>query len=414
MSGCKTPLWALALSALLISILQGTPPVAAQAAAVDCGASAAPDGCADGDQQGESWLPDRLVGHPCGLTIEPVYTGEVFSNTRGGLSTNDATRYQALLDLGIEFDLAEMQTPVPGRFYVLAQNTHGRGITADYVGDTQVVSNLDSFKNITRVSEYWWEFDCLDDAVTVRLGKQDINTEFFVIGLAGDFIQSTFGLSPSTAFPTYPDPSMAAVALVQVTDSWRIKAGIWDAFAPGGGWGFSGNDSILAIGELERTYALAGGTLPGAFAVGAVYESAGVIEGDPVSPVHEYILQFEQLIYRECVCEDDEIQGLGIFAGYYPRFPGSQIVDQSIGDSFVAGLIYTGLFPGRDGDVLGAGYACTELFQGGTNQETVFELFYKAEITPRIRIQPDLQYIATPSGIHRDALAVGLRFQVTL
>ena len=325
MFGCKTPLWALALSALLISILPPTPPVAAQAAAVDWGASAAPDRCADGARQGESWLPNRLVGHPCGLTIEPVYCGEAFSNARGGLSTNDATRYQALLDLGIELDLAEMQTPLSGRFYVLAQNTHGHGITADSVGDTQVVSNIDSFKNITRVSEYWWEFGWLDDAVTVRLGKQDINTEFFVIDLAGDFIQSTFGLSPSTAFPTYPDPSMAAVVLVQIADSWRIKAGIWDAFAPGGGWGFSGNDSILAIGELERTYALAGGILPGVFARGAVYESAGVIEGDPVSPVHAYIFQFEQLIYRECVCDDDEIQGLGIFAGYYLCSPAHRL-----------------------------------------------------------------------------------------
>lgn len=404
----------LVLAALLISILQRTPPVAAQAAPGDWGASVAPGSCVDGDRQGESWLQDGLVDHPCAFTIEPVYYGELFSNTRGGLSTNDATQYQALLDLGIEFDLAEIQTPLPGRFYVLAQNTHGRGITTDFVGDTQVVSNIDSFKNITRVSEYWWEFGWLDDAVTVRLGKQDINTEFFVIDLAGDFIQSTFGLSPSTAFPTYPDPSMAAVVLVQVADSWRIKAGIWDAFAPGGGWGFSGNDSMLAIGELERTYALAGGTLPGVFAVGAVYESAGVIEGEPVSPVHEYIFQFEQLIYRECACDDDEIQGLGIFAGYYPRFPGSQMIAEAIGDSFVAGLIYTGLFPCRDSDVLGAGYAWTELYQGGTNQEAVFELFYKAEMTPRVSIQPDLQYIVTPSGIHRDALAVGVRFQVTL
>ncbi|MCU0982766.1 MAG: carbohydrate porin [Pirellulaceae bacterium] len=142
--------------------------------------------------------------------------------------------------------------------------------------------------------------------------------------------------------------------------------------------------------------------------------SAGAIEGDPVSPVHEYILQFAQLIYRECVCEDDEIQGLGIFAGYHPRFPSAQIIDKSIGGSLVAGLIYTSLFPCRDGDVCGAGYAWTELYQGGTNQETVFELFYKAEITPRICAHPDLQYIATPSGVHRDALAGGLRFQVAL
>lgn len=411
MPGCKSPLWVLAIVG--ISVLQRIAPVETQAAAEDGDEFVALDACAGDDSRGEPWLLDCLMGRHGGFTIEPVYYGEVFSNTRGGLSTNDATQYQALLDLDIEFDFEAMHTPMPGKFSILAQDTHGSGITEDFVGDTQVVSNIDSFQNITRVSEYWWEFDCLEEALTVRLGKQDINTEFLVIDLAADFIQSTFGLSPSTAFPTYPDPSMAAVALVQVTDTWRLKAGIWDAFARGG-WGFSGNDSVLVIGELERTLALAGGTLPGAFAVGAVYESAGVIEGVPVSPVHEYILQVEQLIYREGVCEDDAIQGLGIFVGYYPRFPGTQIIDESIGSSFVAGLVYTGLFPRRDGDVLGAGYAWTELFRGGTNQETVFELFYKAEITPRISIQPDLQYIATPSGVHRDALAVGVRFQVAL
>ena len=63
---------------------------------------------------------------------------------------------------------------------------------------------------------------------------------------------------------------------------------------------------------------------------------------------------------------------------------------------------------------MGAGVVWAKLYQGGTNQETAFEFFYRAEVTPRISIQPDLQYIATPSGIHRDALAVGVRFQVTL
>ncbi|MHB8969324.1 MAG: carbohydrate porin [Pirellulaceae bacterium] len=49
-----------------------------------------------------------------------------------------------------------------------------------------------------------------------------------------------------------------------------------------------------------------------------------------------------------------------------------------------------------------------------TNHETVFEFVYKAAITPRIGLQPDLQYIVSPSGIHRDALAVGVRLQVVL
>lgn len=89
------------------------------------------------------------------------------------------------------------------------------------------------------------------------------------MSLAEDFIQSTYGLSPSTAFPTYPDQSMGIVELTQFNDVWRLKTGLWDAFSSGGNWGFSGNDSRLLIGELEWIYALRDGTLPGAIAEGA-------------------------------------------------------------------------------------------------------------------------------------------------
>ena len=169
---------------------------------------------------------------------------------------------------------------------------------------------------------------------------------------------------------------------------------------------------MVAIGELECSWDLGEGALPGVFAIGAVYESAGIIEGDAVSPVQEYIVQLEQLVYREGHGDDDAIQGLGVFAGYYPRFPGSQITPKSIGDSCVAGATYTGLIPSRDHDVLGTGLSWVELFQGGTNHENVVEVFYKAQITSSVRVQPDLQYVGTPSGIYRDALVAGIRFQV--
>ena len=163
----------------------------------------------------------------------------------------------------------------------------------------------------------------LSEAVTVRLGKQDINDEFLHINLAADFIQSSFGLSPSTAFPTYPDQSMGAVALLQLSESWRLKAGAWDSFATGGGWGISSNDSVLAVGELERTYALADDTLPGTFALGAVFEPAIEIEGDRISPVQEYYFQIEQLIYREGISDDGvRIPGTGRLRWLLPAFPG--------------------------------------------------------------------------------------------
>jgi porin len=102
----------------------------------------------------------------------------VFTNARGGISTKDATQYFGLLDLLLTIDFERLRSPVPGKFVMLAQNTHGRGLTEDFVGDTQVLSNIDSFKNIMQVGEYWWESGWLDGQVTIRLGKQDFNTEF--------------------------------------------------------------------------------------------------------------------------------------------------------------------------------------------------------------------------------------------
>jgi hypothetical protein len=68
---------------------------------------------------------------------------------------------------------------------------------------------------------------CLfDDQVVVRLGKQDLNTEFLVTDLAGDYIQSSFGLSPSAGFPSYPAPSSAKWMLTGV----NILAGVIAAF----------------------------------------------------------------------------------------------------------------------------------------------------------------------------------------
>ena len=133
-----------------------------------------------------------------------------------------------------------------------------------------------------------------------------------------------------------------------------------------------------------------------------------------MSSVHEYLFQIEQTIYREHPDDAGNRQGVAVFAGYYPRFPGDQIVDESIGDSYIAGVVVRGLYPGRDDDVIGIGVAHSELYRGGTNQETVTEVFYKAELNSRLSLQPDLQYIASPSGILRDSLAVGLRFQITL
>jgi porin len=357
-------------------------------------------------------LLDRLVRHHDGLSIKPAYCGEVLSNTRGGLSTNDATRYQALFDLAVELDFEEMRSDLPGKFFLLAQNTHGRGITDDFLGDAQVVSNIDSGGNIMRVSEYWWEFGLLDEVIKVRFGKQDVNTEFLFLDSAEDFVHSSFGLTPALTLPTYPDPSMGAVVLAQLTDSWQLKLGAWNALSFGGGWGISG-ETLFMVAELEHNYAVFDGTLPGTLALGAGYLSDGEVLGMPLDASSGVLVQIEQTVWRESVCDDDVPQELAVFFSYVPRFFGARVINESIGDSYVGGIVYRGLIPHRDDDVVGAGVAWAQLFRGGTNQETVIEFFYKAQITSRISIQPELQYVASPSGIYRDALVAGLRMQIS-
>jgi porin len=382
-------------------------------AAAVFGDSEAPDLVTTADRATAAHWISQLRDPGSSISVAPEYYGECFTNTRGGISTKDATRYQALLDLPIAFDFEKMRLPIPGKFFLLAQNTHGRGLTEDFVGDSLVLSDIDSFDNIAQVSEYWWQFGLFDDNMTFRLGKQDLNTEFVYIDLAVDFIQSSFELTPSAGLPSFPHPSMAGLVLMQLKDSLQLKVGVWDALANGGSWGFSGNDTVVVISELEYKYALREGQLPGAIALGAAYASEGEISGAPFGSTCGYAVQFEQVVYREST-GGANLQGFGIFAAYYPRFEDPPIAPKSIGDNFVAGLVYTGLIPKRDWDVVGAGVARAELFQGGTNEETVVELFYKAQLTPRVSLQPDLQYIATPSGIHRDALVAGVRFQVVL
>lgn len=207
---------------------------------------------------------------------------------------------------------------------------------------------------------------------------------------------------------------MAAVALLQLGPSLQFKVGVWDALAARGSWGFSGQDTVLVTGELEYAYTLLDGALPGRIAVGAGYLSEGEVLGETFGAVHGYSLQVEQTVFREGDGSAEDIQTLGIFAAFYPRFPSEPVLSDAIGDTWAAGLVCTGLLPGRDKDAIGAGVVWAQLFQGGTDRETAIEVFYKAAITHRVSLQPDLQYIVTPSGLHPDAIVAGVRLQVNL
>lgn len=356
-----------------------------------------------------SWFEDDN-----GVAFKPVYYGEVFTNAHGGIATKNSTHYEGLLNLSLSLDFEKMKLPIPGQAFVLAQNTHGRSLTADNVGETQIISNINSLGNITQISELWWEFGLFENRITLRIGKQDLNTEFLMMDTAVDFINSAFGLSPSAGLPSFPAPSPAAMLQADLSPAVGFKLGVWDAFRTDGDRAFSENGSLLLIGELEYRYTTPNRNLPGIITVGMTHETPGVLPAGTIPESFGYYIQYEQLLFREANSTESKPQGLSVFAQHFPTDVNGYSPFPRIPEDALAGVTYTGLIRGRDEDVAGAGVGWVHLDQGGTDEEVMVELFYKVKVNSTLIIQPDIQYINTPSGIHDDAFVVGVRVQLNL
>jgi len=332
------------------------------------------------DDDGQSEEPPGLLGYRLhgrgGLSVEYVYTGEVFSNMRGGLNTTDATEYRGNFDLVITANLDEMGFAPGGALFLYGQNGHGQGITDRHVGDYQVLSNIDA-RDFMQMSEYWWERSLWDGLVRVRLGKRDCNEDFAAVDLAAHFINSSFGLHPTIPMPTFPDPSMAATVFFKVTDWLWFDAGVWDGVPDGRNWGFSGTGVTFSVYEFRAAYDL-WDSLHGECHAAIWYHSGRWDDLAPGSTatftgnrgIHAAA---EQMIFKELPSEEEEAdeddgQGLGVF-GQYSWAP----EDRNEAHQYIG-----------------------------------------ARLSPWTMVQPDLQYIASPNGNGRDAFAFGLRFELIL
>jgi porin len=371
---------------------------------------------ATGDWGGaRPWLDEH------GVIFELTYTGEVFSKLRGGIDADSATEYRGNLDLTASFDTERLGLWRGGSLFFYFQNGHGRGLT-EYVGETQLISNLDAH-DFTQVSEYWLEQRLLGGRVRIKLGKQDANIDFAALDYGGDFIHSSFGPIPTVPMPSFPDPALGAAVFLDPADWMTLGAGVYDGAPDGGSSGF---DTALddkgggfGIAELTlRTSLVGDASNSGAYRIGVWYHSDDVeeITGAPAPEIfsdnHGVYLAFDQLLFAERV-DSEEGQGLAGFA-QFGWAPGDR---NELARYFGGGLIYTGALPDRDADVVGLSVAHVRFSErvkqlDGRAHETAVELFYKAQLTPWLSLQPDLQFIANPGGQEKDAVAVGLRFAV--
>ena len=357
------------------------------------------------------WWGARSAWEEHGLTSDLVYTAEFFANTDGGMETGE--EYRGDFSVTLELDTSAAGWWENGTFFVHLQEQHGKGVTDDYVGDFQVLSNIDA-DDYAQISEIWYRHILFDDLLWIKLGKMEANEDFAFVDFGGEFINSSAGFSPTIPLVTYPDQDWGAVLGVEPVDWFSMNMGAYQGRPDGGRSIGDTLDNLygpLVLVEPAFHYSLV--DQPGHFRVGGWWngDEFEKFDGSDANENYGWYLTWDQEIWKEN--PDDECeQGIGLFGQY-----GWGDEDRNEAEHYIGGGIqWTGALPSRDDDVVGLGVFHVEFSdEAGFDEdgETAFELFYGARVAGWLCIKPDLQYIANPGGTDNDdAFAVGVRCEI--
>ncbi|MCF8231998.1 MAG: carbohydrate porin [Bacteroidales bacterium] len=366
---------------------------------------------------------ELLQAQTKGNSINVSLTHDAVGNLSGGIKTGQAQL--GLINLDFSLSTRSMNLWENGTFRIHVQNTYGQKPTESLFGDIQVLSNIEN-GTYTYLYQFWYQHRLGD--FTLLAGKHDLNEVFFTSRLAGEYINSSFGIMPVASLNVpvsiFPRTTLGLVGSYEFDSGTFLKGAIYNG-RPGkithSNFGLDLNlnaeNGMFYIAEFEFHGQI--GTKPGIYKAGGFHHS-GEFPQTPVSQQTRngsgglYVI-VDQMIVGESF---EERHGLGALlqAGYSPSKTG-------LNDFYVAyGLNYWGLITPKD--KLGAALAyasCHNALVGEGNHdyqecETAIELTYKYPFTRHLTVQPDLQYIIHPGmrAAHDNALAGLVRINWSL
>ncbi|WP_166652393.1 carbohydrate porin [Enterovirga rhinocerotis] len=123
-----------------------------------------------------------------GFSFDVIYTGEVLGNVKGGLRRGSL--YGGKLEANFAGDL-EKALGLPGlSFYVNAFQIHQtRGINRNLVGNLNTISAIEALPS-TRLSEAWLEQRLFGGLASIRFGQLAADTEFTIANYSLPFMSS--------------------------------------------------------------------------------------------------------------------------------------------------------------------------------------------------------------------------------
>jgi porin len=445
---------------LLLAVVIGVPAAAWAQAAVWLGPN---DACSPDTLLGD-WTGMRpfMAAHGVGYGLQNQT--ELWGNFAGGRERGAAA--DGLLTASLCVDLDKALSWKGATLFASGLQIYGPEPTQELVGALQMVSSIEGAYS-TKLYDLWFEQSLFDGKLLVRFGQEGADEEMMAAGLAGLYLNSSFGYPAILAIdlpsggPNYP----LAVPFFRLDYSPTPEISLLGAVytdnpAPPGtgdpelrdrhGTAFRLNDHDLAFTELWYSPGfLASQGLPGTYKLGVWYATGPFDDvaratdglslanpasnGIPVEHFGDYAVYgiINQLLWHKPATE---AQGIGYFLQVM-HVPD----DRNLSDWFIeGGLNWKGPFPGRSHDQAGiavtyAGIGAaarqlsrTAVFYSGLGTpyaqgEPIIEATYRLRLTPWFKIQPDLQYVISPgAGIPtpqnpaplKNAFVAGVRFTI--
>ncbi|WP_196760722.1 carbohydrate porin, partial [Novacetimonas hansenii] len=132
-----------------------------------------------------------------GVTFNLQDVEELWGNTTGGApSANDVgsgsgtgPSYDAVTAPTLTVDLEKLFGLKGGLFNVSALQTRGRSISQDHLYNYNPISGFEADRS-TRLFELWYQQSFLNGKLDVKIGQQDLDTEFLISDYGSLYLNS--------------------------------------------------------------------------------------------------------------------------------------------------------------------------------------------------------------------------------
>ncbi len=406
-------------AAFLVAILAQPTPASEPPPAAD-----PPTAWTDLDRLTGDWGGARTALEERGLTIGAEYTAEFTSVLSGGVNTRGSFRDLLTIDATLDTEAAFGLPGGTAFIQYLTVDADDGGSTD--AGDIQLFSNLENDRSIDAIYELWYEQSLANGRLRLKLGKFDANSDFHAIDYAGSFAHSSAGFSPTiVGFPSYPNSATGLAIALRPTESIEFSYGFFDGASgpdairtgtsgPATFFSDDRSDDYFHIFEASLDWAGEETLGRGRLTLGATYHTGRFdrFEGGTETGALSVYAIVEQSILRR---DEGEPGGLHAFAQV-------GLADDSvseIGAHLAAGLVAEGPIAQRPTDSAGVYVSYADLSDatgaGFPDDEVAIDLYYRAQLTGFAFIQPQIQYIVSPSGNPsvENAVVAGLRIGVS-